>query len=151
MASSAMIGDYSGGLPADADLMMTRPPEPPFDWVREGTSFWLCEETGAFAIPRIGVEAEPHSWEQRRFAANFAFADGRVLHDAGLGAMPSVLDAEGRPAVLGGGPITSRCIEPFRRWHIAPSMAWWWTRMWRTRSPARSIAAAAFRSATRSN
>jgi hypothetical protein len=110
---------FSGGLPLDADFMFATPPEPPFDWVREGTSFWLFEENGEFAMPRIGVEAEPHSWEQRRYAANFVFADGRVLHDAGVGAMSPILDDRGRPAILGGGPITARCIEPFRRWHVA--------------------------------
>jgi prepilin-type processing-associated H-X9-DG protein len=110
--------EMTGGLPLDADLMLPMPPEPPFDWVREGTSLWLFEENGEFGIPRIGVEAEPHSWHQRRFAANFAFADGRVLQDMGVGLMPPVLDEQGRPAVLGGGPITLRCIEPFRRWHV---------------------------------
>jgi hypothetical protein len=86
--------------------------------VREGTSLWAFEESGAFAIPRIGVEAEPWSWDQRRFAANFAFAGGRVLHSAGLGTMPSVFDHLGRPAILGGGPITFRCLDPFRRWLV---------------------------------
>lgn len=120
MALDEMTAEaLANGLPLDADLMMAEPPAPPFDWVREGSSYWLFEENGAFAMPRIGVEAEPHSWTERRYAANFAFADGRVLHDAGKGASPAVLDAEGRPAVMGGGPITMRCIEPFRRWHVA--------------------------------
>jgi len=110
--------DLSGGLPDDADLMLAEPPAPPFDWVREGASVWLFDEEGRFAIPRIGVEAEPHSWDNRRFAANFAFADGRVLQDAGVGPMPPAFDEAGRPAVLGGGPITFRCLEPFRRWLV---------------------------------
>ncbi len=110
--------DMSGGLPPDADLMMEAPPAPPFDWVREGTSFWLFEENGAFGIPRNGVEAEPHTWDNRRYQANFALADGRILHSVGSGAMPSVFDAQGRPAILGGGPLTYRCIEPFRRWLV---------------------------------
>jgi hypothetical protein len=33
--------------------------------------------------------------------------------------MPSVLDARGRPAVLGGGPLTYRCLEPFARWLVS--------------------------------
>lgn len=112
-------GDWTGGLPLDADLMLAEPPPPPFDWIREGTSLWAFEENGRFAIPRIGVEAEPWSWDRRRYAANFVFADGRVLHDAGVGDSPTVLDEAGIPAVLGGGPITFRCIEPFRRWHVS--------------------------------
>lgn len=98
--------------------MLAEPPPAPFDWVREGTSVWLFADDGSFAIPRVGVEAEPHSWHDRRYAANLALADGRVLQTAGLGPMPPVLDDEGRPAVLGGGPVTFRCIEPFRRWLV---------------------------------
>jgi len=109
---------WTGGLPQEADFMLAEPPPPPFDWVREGTSLWAFEENGEFGIPRIGVEAEPWSWDQRRFAANFAFADGRVLQDAGVGPMPAVLDAEGRPMVLGGGPITFRCQDPFLHWSV---------------------------------
>jgi prepilin-type processing-associated H-X9-DG protein len=115
---ASMPQDMAGGLPLEADLMLPAPPAPPFDWVREGTSLWLFEENGAFGIPRIGVEAEPWTWEQRRFAANFAFADGRVLTDHGVGAMRSVLDADGEPTILGGGPIVFQCIEPFKRWRV---------------------------------
>ena len=109
----------SGGLPPAADLMLAEAPSPPFDWVREGTSFWLFEENGAFGIARNGVEAEPWSWNNRRFQSNFAFADGRVLRSAGVGPMLPVFDAEGRPAVLGGGPLTYRYIEPFARWLVS--------------------------------
>lgn len=114
----ASIMIETSGLPMHADLFLAEPPAPPFDWVREGTSYWLFEENGAFAMPRIGVEAEPHSWENRRFAANFAFADGRVLNAMGLGALKPVLDDRGRPAILGGGPLTFQCIEPFERWLV---------------------------------
>lgn len=113
------IDPMAGGLPTHADLMLAAPPEPPFDWIREGTSLWLFEEHGEFAIPRIGVEAEPHTWDRRRYAANFAFADGRVLHDSGVGAMPDVLDVSGKPTILGGGPMRFRCLEPFRRWNVS--------------------------------
>jgi prepilin-type processing-associated H-X9-DG protein len=114
MATQAV--DLTGGLPAEADLMLPSAPPPPFDWVREGTSFWLFDENGAVGIPRIGVEAEPHTWEERRYNANFAFADGRVLSAVGKGPMGPALDAEGRPALMGGGPLTFECIEPFRKW-----------------------------------
>jgi prepilin-type processing-associated H-X9-DG protein len=86
--------DLSGGLPPDADLVLAAPHV--FDWVREGTSFWLYEDSGAFGLPRVGVDAEPKSWENRRYQANFAFADGRVLTDAGAGPMSSPLDPDGR-------------------------------------------------------
>jgi hypothetical protein len=109
--------DFSGGLGLEQDLFFAEPPS--FAWLREGTSFWLFEADGAFGIPRNGVEAEPQAWESRRYQANLAFADGRVLLDSGVGAMRSPLDAEGRPAVLGAGPLTFRCLEPFRRWLVS--------------------------------
>lgn len=110
--------DLSGGLPDDADLFLASPPPPPFDWVREGASFWMFEENGAFGMPRIGVEAEPHSWKERRYAANFAFAGGRILHAFGKGPMASPIDAKGRAAILAGGPLTFQCLEPFRKWLV---------------------------------
>ena len=111
--------EMAGGLPVEADLMLAEASPPPFDWVREGTSYWIFDENGEFAIPRIGVEAEPHSWDNRRYHANFAFPDGRVLYAAGRGPMPSVLDAAGRPAVMGAGPVAFRCLEPFHKWRVS--------------------------------
>jgi hypothetical protein len=67
----------SGGLADDEDRFLAGPHS--FPWVREGTSYWLYEENGEFAIPRVGVDAEPKTWEMRRYQANFAFPGGRVL------------------------------------------------------------------------
>ncbi|MBW8755577.1 MAG: hypothetical protein JF595_15805, partial [Sphingomonadales bacterium] len=108
--------DMTGGLRLEDDYFLPEPAE--CAWVREGTSFWIFDDEGRFGIPRNGVEAEPVSWENRRYQANFAFADGRVLSDMGVGAMHPVMDAAGQPAVLGAGPLTYRCIEPFRRWRV---------------------------------
>jgi hypothetical protein len=107
-----------GSLPLEADYMLAEAPPPPFDWVREGTSYWLFEESGAFAIPRIGVEAEPWSWDKRRFQSNFALPDGRILMRSGQGQMPPVMDQDGKPAILGGGPLTFQCLKPFERWLV---------------------------------
>jgi len=107
-----------GTLPIEADLMFETPPAAPFDWVREGSSYWLFEENGAFGIPRNGVEAEPHNWSNRRFQANLAFPDGRVLTRSGIGEAKPTLDVDGRPSIMGAGPLTYRCIEPFKRWLV---------------------------------
>jgi hypothetical protein len=108
--------DFASGLPDEADLFLAQPH--PFNWVREGTSFWLYEENGEFAIPRFGVDAEPKTWENRRYQANFAFPDGRVLFEAGLGPMRQTIDEKGVPSILGGGPMSFRCLEPFKRWRV---------------------------------
>jgi prepilin-type processing-associated H-X9-DG protein len=106
----------SGGLALDKDLVFPAKPDHPE--MRESVSIWLFEENGAFAFPRGGIEAEASSWENRALQANFAFADGRVLNGAGKGIAPSAIGPDGRPTVIGAGPLTFRCIEPFRRWTV---------------------------------
>lgn len=110
----SLSNDWSGGLGPDRELFFAERPADPE--MRESTSIWLFEENGEFAIPRIGIEGEAHSWDNRLYHANFAFPDGRVLHDTGRGAVPSPFDAQGKPSVFGAGPMTFRMIEPFRRW-----------------------------------
>ena len=104
----------SGCLAVERDLVLPQRPADPE--MRESVSVWLFDETGEFAFPRGGIEAEAQSWDERLLQANFAFADGRVLSGAGRGTAPPALDADGRPTIIGAGPLTLRCIEPFRRW-----------------------------------
>jgi hypothetical protein len=68
----------------------------------------------------MGIEAEGHSWDNRRVQGNFSFADGRVINGAGVGPAHSPFGPDGKPTVLGAGAISFRCIEPFKRW----SMHW---------------------------
>jgi hypothetical protein len=112
-----MTQAWSGGLAADDDLFFESAPE--VEWLREGASFWLFEENGELAIPRVGVEALPHVWEERRYQTNFSLLDGRVLVDSGAAPMHPTVDADGRPSQLGAGPLRMRCLEPFRKWHVA--------------------------------
>jgi len=86
--------------------------------MRESTSVWLFEESGAFGFPRVGIEAEASSWDNRRVQGNFAVAGGRILNGAGMGAAHSPFDAAGKPTILGAGPIAFQCIEPFRKWRM---------------------------------
>ena len=110
------IDKLSGGLALDRDLVLPGKPEHPE--MRESVSIWMFEENGAFAFPRMGIEAEAASWDNRRLQGNFSFASGRVLNGAGRGPAPSAIDVEGRPTVIGAGALTFRCIEPFRRWSV---------------------------------
>ncbi len=84
--------------------------------MRESTSVWLFEENGAFGFPRIGIEGEAHSWDDRMYHVNFALENQRVLLDASRGAAPPCVGPDGKPSVFGAGPLTFRCLEPFRRW-----------------------------------
>ena len=105
-----------GGLTPEHDLFFARKPDDPD--MRESTSIWLYEENGAFGFPRLGIEAEAWSWEDRLFTGNFALGGGRTLNSFGRGAAPSPLGPDGRPSVFGAGPLTFRCVEPFRKWNV---------------------------------
>jgi hypothetical protein len=108
------ITEISGGLTPDHELVFPARPQNPE--MRESTSVWLYEENGAFALPRFGIEAEASSWENPQYQVNFAFPGGRILSSRGRGVKPSPFGADGRPTILGAGPLSFRCIEPFRTW-----------------------------------
>src|SRR5690625_3824662 len=111
------LAQMTNGLSPEHDFVFAERPDNPE--MRESTSVWLYEENGAFAFPRVGVEAEAASWEQRRVQGNFAVAGGRILNGAGIGAAHSPFAIDGKPRTLGAGPIQFTCIEPFRRWRMA--------------------------------
>ncbi len=109
--------DWYGGLTPEHDMVFAAKPADPE--MRESTSFWLFEENGEFSLPRFGIEAEATSWDERRVQGNFAFPAGRVLNGASMGsAAHSPFDGSGNPNVLGAGPLSTRCIEPFRKWEV---------------------------------
>ena len=110
------LSELSSGLAPELDQVL--PGQPKHPEMRESVSIWLFEENGEFAFPRGGIEAESQSWDSRLLQANFAFADGRVMSGAARGNAPSALDENGRPTIIGAGPLRFRCIEPFRRWSM---------------------------------
>lgn len=108
---------WTGGLTPEQDLVLPTCPTDPE--MRESTSIWLFADDGSFGLPRIGIEAEAKCWDDRMYQCNVAFPDGRVLIGPGRGAPPSPIGPDGRPTVIGAGPLTFTCIEPFKRWHVA--------------------------------
>lgn len=108
------LEQMTNGLTPEHDYFFPDKPDNPD--MRESTSVWLFEENGEFGFPRIGIEAEAHSWDNRLYTANFALGAGRVLYGAGRGPAPSAVGPDGKASVFGAGPLTFRCIEPFRRW-----------------------------------
>ncbi len=109
--------ELSSGLSLDRDYAFPSCPDDPE--MRESTSIWLIEEEGRFAFPRCGVEAEAKCWDDRMFQANMAFANGRVLIGPGRGAAHSPFDVDGKPTIIGAGPIAFQCLEPFKRWRVS--------------------------------
>jgi prepilin-type processing-associated H-X9-DG protein len=111
------LDELRNGLAPEKDLVFAEQPSDPE--MRESTSIWMFDEEGRFGFPRTGIEAEAHSWDNRMFQANFAFADGRVLNGAERGPAHSPIGPDGRPTVLGAGPLRFECLEPFRRWKMS--------------------------------
>ncbi|AXB75550.1 hypothetical protein [Novosphingobium sp. P6W] len=109
--------DMTGGLPPELDYMFPGRPQDPE--MRESTSFWLFEENGAFAFPRNGIEAQGAVWDRHRYDCNFAFPDGRVLRESTRADTIPSIGGNGRADVLGVGPLSFTCIEPFRKWRVA--------------------------------
>ncbi len=104
----------TGGLALETDLAFPSCPDDPE--MRESCSLWFIEENGAFGFPRTGIEAEAKSWDDRMFQCNIAFAGGRVLIGPGRGAAHAPFGSDGRPTIIGAGPLVFACVEPFRRW-----------------------------------
>jgi hypothetical protein len=104
--------DWAGGLEPELDgqILPGRPDDPE---MRESASIWLFEENGAFAVPRLGLEAQGAVWENHRYDGNFAFPGGRILRLSKRGrTLPS------DKGVLGAGGLSFECLEPFRRWRV---------------------------------
>ena len=112
-----MATDWCGGLEPELDWSMI-PSQPDDPEMRESASIWLFEENGAFAFPRIGVEAVGNAWDQHRYDYNGALGGGRVLRQSARGTTMSTLSDTGRSSVLGAGGLRFECLEPFRKWRV---------------------------------
>ena len=55
-------------------------------------------------------------WEEHGLQVNLAFPDGRAYRLRTDGKAWPTRDDTGRPTVLGAGPLSFRCVEPFRTW-----------------------------------
>ncbi len=106
--------DLTGGIDPQREYMFAERPDNPE--MRDSVSFWVLDDRGEVGLPRIGIEAVAANWEAHGVQVNVAFADGRVyrLRDEGKSLSPTGPD--GRPTVLGAGPLVFTCGEPFDVW-----------------------------------
>jgi hypothetical protein len=111
-----MPKDLSGGLPDSREyLFAERPAEPE---MRDAVNVWIEEENGAFGM-RIGVESNSSRWDLPEIYLDVAFPDGRVMSRRSDEKAHSRLDRDGRPAILGAGPLRFQLIKPFETWTVA--------------------------------
>ncbi|MDG2002455.1 MAG: hypothetical protein P8J20_03900 [Novosphingobium sp.] len=108
--------DWNGDLEPEIDYMLAKKPEDPE--MRESASFWIYEENGDFAFPRIGIEAKGSTWENHGYQINYVDREGRALVDGGEGTTHSPIGSDGKPSILGTGGLAFECIEPFRTWRV---------------------------------
>src|SRR6516165_7579495 len=107
--------DLTGGLSVEREYVFAERPGPE---VRDAVNFWLEEENAAFAM-RIGVEAVAEEWDAHEIWLDVAFPDGRVLSSRDRFQSRSPIGRDGRPTILGSGPLALCCIEPFRQWRAS--------------------------------
>ncbi len=107
--------DLSGGIPTDREFMLAeKPAEAEF---RDAVNTWIEEENGRFGM-RIGVESNSSRWDLPEIYLDIAFPDGRVISRRSDDAAHGRMDEQGRPAILGAGPLRFQMIEPFALWKV---------------------------------
>ncbi|MGZ4716221.1 MAG: hypothetical protein ACXWCB_05920 [Acidimicrobiales bacterium] len=109
-----MTIDLTGGIDPTREYAFARRPDAPE--MRDSASFWVFDDHGEVGLPRIGIEAVAANWESHGLQVNVAFPDGRAFRLRQDGPAWPVEGPEGRPTVLGAGPLGFRCVEPFRTW-----------------------------------
>lgn len=109
--------DLTGGIDPGRELVFADRPDDPE--MRDSVSFWVLDDRAEVALPRIGIEAVAANWEAHQIQVNVAFADGRVYRLREDAASRSPLGADGAPKVLGAGPLTFTCVEPFDVWTVS--------------------------------
>jgi hypothetical protein len=109
-----MAIDLTGGIdPAREHVFAERPDDPE---MRDSVSFWVFDDRGAVGLPRVGIEAVAANWQAHGLQVNVAFPDGRAFRLREDGKAWPAEGPEGLPTVLGAGPLSFRCVEPFRIW-----------------------------------
>lgn len=112
-----MTIDLTGGLDPDRELVFASRPEDPE--MRDSASFWVLDDRGEVGLPRIGIEAVASSWDAHQIQVNLAFADGRAYRLRADGAAWPPTGPDGRPTVLGAGPLAFTCVRPFDTWAVS--------------------------------
>jgi len=111
-----MAVDFTGGLSPDLEYFRVERPGNPE--MRDSASLWVMDETGALAFPRVTIDAIGAHWDRPWVQLNMALADGRALRVWSQFPAHAPIGADGKPSVLGAGPLRFECLEPFRCWRM---------------------------------
>ena len=108
--------DLTGGLGDEREFVFPTKPEDPE--MRESVNAWIWDSGSEVGMPRIGVEAVADQWETHDVQVNIATGDGRVFNVFAPGKVHDPQGSDGKPRVLGAGPLAFELIEPFRHWKM---------------------------------
>jgi hypothetical protein len=86
--------------------------------MRESVNAWLWDSGIDIGLPRIGVEAVGNQWDTHELQVKICTPDGRVFNAPPSGQVHAPLGADGRPRILGGGPLSFELIEPYKHWKL---------------------------------
>jgi hypothetical protein len=112
-----LAADLSGGL--DPELEYFLPARPQNPEMRDSSTLWIMDDSGALGLPRVTFDAIGSHWDRPWVQLNMVLGDGRTYRvwDKAPGATAN--GPEGKPSIRGAGPLVFRCLEPFRRWTMA--------------------------------
>lgn len=111
-----MAVDLTGGLPIEREYVFASRPDVPE--MRDSVSLWTFADDGSVGLPRTGIEAYEASWDAHSYQVNVAFPDGRAYRIRETGPTHSALGPDGKPTILGAGPLAFECVEPFKTWRM---------------------------------
>lgn len=111
-----MAVDLTGGLGDDREYVFAAQPDIPD--MRESVNAWIWDDGGDVGMPRIGIEALADQWETHDVQLNISFADGHVYTNFTQGKVHGPAGGDGKPRILGAGPLSFELIEPFRHWRM---------------------------------
>ncbi len=109
-----MAIDLTGGIDPAREFIFAEPPDDPE--MRDSVSFWVFDDRGQVGLPRVGVEAVAANWAEHSLQVNVAFPDGRAYRLRDDAASRPVEGPDGKPTVLGAGPLAFTCAKPFDVW-----------------------------------
>jgi hypothetical protein len=112
-----MTVDLTGGLEEEREFVFGTQPDDPD--MRESVNAWLWNDgAGTVGLPRVGVEAVGDQWETHDLQLNLTTNAGRNFNLFGSGAVHQPLGSDGKPRILGAGPLLFELVEPFRHWKM---------------------------------
>src|SRR5271156_5728238 len=99
-----MTVDLTGGFGDEREFVFAEQPDDAD--MRESVNAWLWDDAGGpVGLPRVGVEAVADQWDTHDIQLNLTTTAGRNLNLFGSGAVHDPLGSDGKPRILGAGPL----------------------------------------------